>query len=179
MKADLLDLILRRQAPAAEAVNEDLRAGSRHARELVGHLVGIIGQRIDLVLREGLREAVVAPIGGALILDDDRLLDGGKSQPQRGLVASLPEVVWGRKGAEAFRTRLHLIRTGVEGRELGHAPLVDRQGLLNPLRVDQRDLRDDQRSFGRVEHSDAQRRPRAGALDDLPAFAAVGSFHLR
>ena len=75
MEADLLNLILRRQAAAAEAVDEDLRARTGHAHQLLGHLVRIVRQRIDLILRERLREAVVAAIGGALILDDDGLFD--------------------------------------------------------------------------------------------------------
>ena len=59
-EADLLNLILRRQPPAAEAVDEDLRAGPGHLRQLLGHLVGVVGERVDLLLRQGGREAVVA-----------------------------------------------------------------------------------------------------------------------
>ena len=63
-EADLLDLVLRRQPAAAEPVDEDLRARTGHLRELLGHLVGIVRERVDLLLRQRGGEAVVAPLGG-------------------------------------------------------------------------------------------------------------------
>ena len=75
-EADLLDLVLRRQAAAAEAVDEDLGARAGHLRELVGHLVGIVREGVDLVLRQRLREAVVAPLGGIRLGHGHVLADG-------------------------------------------------------------------------------------------------------
>ena len=39
--------------------------------QLLGHFVGIVRQRVDLVPRERLREAVVAPRLRALLVDED------------------------------------------------------------------------------------------------------------
>ena len=161
VEADLLNLILRRQAAAAEAVDEDLRAGSGHAHQLLGHLVRIVGQRIDLVLRQRLREAVVAAIGGALILDDDGLLDRRQGQAQRGAVLAAAHVERRRDRTEAVGRGLHLVGAGIEVLEDRDAALVDRRRLLDAARVDDRDLRDDQRRLGLIEHRDPQRRPDA------------------
>ena len=126
VEADLLDLILRRQPAAAEAVDEDLRARPGHARELLGHLVRIVGQRVDLVLGERLREAVVAAIGGALILHDHRLFDGGQRQPQRGPVLAAPHGERRGQRTEAFGDGLDLVGARVEVDELRDAAIVHR-----------------------------------------------------
>ena len=91
VEANLLDLVLRRQAAAAEAVDEDLRAGPGHLRQLLGHLVGIVGERVDFVGREGLGEAVVAAIVRGLVGHGDLLRDGDDQRRRRGVVAA-PDV---------------------------------------------------------------------------------------
>ena len=100
VEADLLDLILRRQPAAAEAVDEDLRARPGHLRELLGHLVRIVGQRVDLFRRQGLREAVVAAIVGGLIGHGD--LFGDRDRQRRGGgVGAAADVDRQRRRAEA------------------------------------------------------------------------------
>ena len=90
MKPDLLDLRFRRQTSAAKAVHVDLRAGSGEVRELVGHLVRVVRQRVDFVGGERLREPVVAPLRRALSLDRDRLLHSSDRETNRRLIIAAP-----------------------------------------------------------------------------------------
>ena len=67
VEADLLDLILRRETPAAKAVDEELCARPGHLPQLLRHFVRIVRQPIDLLARQRRGEAVVAPRSAALI----------------------------------------------------------------------------------------------------------------
>ncbi len=62
-EADRSDLRLGRQAAAAEPVHADRGAGARHLLQHLFHLVGIVGQRVDLILREDRVEPIVVGIG--------------------------------------------------------------------------------------------------------------------
>ena len=77
---------------------------------------------------------------------------------------TLNGVVSGRK---LSAVRLHLIGARRQVLEHRDAAIVDRRGLLDAARVDDRDLRDDERRVGLIEHGDAQRRAHAGALHHL------------
>ena len=80
VEADLLDLILRRQPAAAESVDEDLRARPGHLRQLLRHLVGIVRQRVDVVLAvRVVREPIVATRLGALFADLDLFAEWRRS----------------------------------------------------------------------------------------------------
>jgi hypothetical protein len=74
-----------------------------------------------------LREAVVAAIGSALILDDDGLFDGGEGEPQRGCLAGALNGDW----TEAFSR-------GLPGKcrieVLGPRRAIDRRRLLGAAR---------------------------------------------
>ena len=65
-EADLLDLVFRRQFAAPEPVHADRGAGPGHFFEDTFHLVGIVGQLVDLGLAEHGCERVVSRIAGAL-----------------------------------------------------------------------------------------------------------------
>jgi hypothetical protein len=65
-ETNLLDLSLRRQPPAAEAVHAQHRSGAAHVAERLLHLVGIVGQLVDLRLAEHGGERVAARIAGPL-----------------------------------------------------------------------------------------------------------------
>ena len=167
VEPDLLNLILRRQPAAAEAVHENLRAGAGHAHQLVRHLVRIVRQRIDLFLRERLREAVVAFIGGALVFDHHGLFDTRKRQPQRRPILAATHGERRRDRPETFSCGLDLVLPGRQVFEDRHAALVDGGALFDAPRVDDRHLRDDQRGIGLIEHGDPQARAHPGSLDDL------------
>ena len=131
MKANLLDLILGRHAPAAEAVDEDLRARAGHALQLLGHLVRIVRQRVDLFLRQRLGEAVVAPVGRVFLFDHHRLLDGRQHKSKRRPILTAPHVVRCGERAEALRLGLHLIGSGRQVLERRHAAIVHGGGQLD------------------------------------------------
>ena len=84
-EADLGDLRLRRQAAAREAVDPQHRAGAGHLLQLLGHLVFVVGQRVDLVRRQRRRE-VVADVLVGLVAGDFDLLDvaGDRAAGRRG-----------------------------------------------------------------------------------------------
>ncbi len=65
-ESDLLDLVLRRQPAAAETVHPQRGAGPRHVAQHLLHLVGVVGQLVDLGLAEDRGERVAARIAGAL-----------------------------------------------------------------------------------------------------------------
>ena len=73
-EANLGDLRLRRQAAAREAVDPQHGAGPGHLLQLLGHLVLVVGQGVDLVLRQRRRE-VVADVLVGLVAGDLDLLD--------------------------------------------------------------------------------------------------------
>lgn len=154
MEANLLNLIFRRQAAAAEAIDKDLRAGAGHAGQLVGHLVWIVGQRVDLILCQCLREAVVAAIGRAHVLHHHGLLDRRHRQPQGGAVVAATHSDRRGNGPKALGRRLHLVGAGVQVLEHRQAAIVHGRHVLDAIRIDDRDLRDDERRLGLVEHGD-------------------------
>ncbi len=119
MEANLLNLILRRQARAAEAVDEDLSAAG-HLRELIRHLGSGRGQGIDLFRRQRGREAVVTPLIGALVDDRDGLLQ--RDRQGAAVVWFSPRLTGGAdEWPEAVHRHGHLIRPRREVREGGDA----------------------------------------------------------
>ena len=65
-ETDLLDLALRRQPSAAEAVDAQHRPRAGHVPQRLLHLVRVVGQLVDLRLVEDRRKCVAARIAGAL-----------------------------------------------------------------------------------------------------------------
>ena len=86
-EADLGDLRLRRQPAAREAVDAHDGAGAGHVRQLLGHLLLVVGQGVDLVLRQRRREVVGDVLVGLVARDLD-LLDVAGDREQH--VAVLP-----------------------------------------------------------------------------------------
>ena len=64
-EANLLDLVFLRQLAASESVDPHHGAGARHVAQHLLHLVGIVGQLVDLGLAEHRRKRVAARVAGA------------------------------------------------------------------------------------------------------------------
>ena len=169
MNANLLNLRLRRQAAAAKAIDVNLRAGSGELRELIGHLVGIVRQRVDFVGGERLREPVVATLRRAFSLDIDRLLHARNRETHRGLVVAAPDGQRPARGVEAVRRRGHLIGGRRQPFEHDDAVRVDPGAALDAACVRQRHLRGHEPRAGLVQHRDPQHGARRRRLRETVA----------
>ena len=104
-ETDRADLRLRRQLAAAEAVHPDRRARPGHLLEHLLHLVGIVRQRVDLLFRQDVAEALALGIrggGGRVAADRDALVDLLDGSVLR---AGCPPRARGRPGSSGPRTR--------------------------------------------------------------------------
>ena len=128
-EADRLDLRLRRQAAAAEPVDAERRAGPSHLLQRLLHVVGIVGQRLDLRPRHDVAECVAARIESPvarILADDDVFRDLGDGQlhlapPARPRAhADVVELLH----IEARELCRHRVATGSKAREDGLAAVV-------------------------------------------------------
>src|SRR6266511_2334330 len=143
MEANLLNLILWRNAAAAEPVHEDLRARTRHLLQLLRHLVGIIGQRIDLFLRQRLREPFFAQDIRALFPNDDLFSERHGKRGQRVVVAAF-DVERNGVPAKSFCFDFDLVLAGYETGKHRLAGLADKELPLDTRTVSQGDDRMDE-----------------------------------
>jgi hypothetical protein len=144
--------------------------GTSHAHQLIGHFVRVVRQRIDLILGQCLGKAVVAAIGGALVLDDHGLFDRRERQPQRSCFARRIE----RRcdGPEAVGQRLSPGRCRDSGSRRRRRRDLDRHGRFAPRASTIVTVAMTSR-VGLIEDRDAQRRADARPLHHLPAATDV------
>jgi hypothetical protein len=111
-ETNLLDLILRRQPAAAEAVDAQNGAGPGHVLQCLLHLVGVVRQLVDLRLSENRGKGVASRIRSALARvasDVDRL---GELRDRQ--LDFAPVVAW--PNAHVARVRRARIRETPRGR---------------------------------------------------------------
>ncbi len=155
LEADLLNLILRRQPAAAEAVDEELRARPGHLHQLLGHLVGIVREAGNVVGRQRRREAVVAARCGALFLDEHLFANRDGERRDCRVVAALDGERHGH-ALETVRLDAHLVVAGHQVAEGCDPAFVHQHLSLEAGLIDQGDDRGDERGLGFVAHGDAQ-----------------------